>query len=119
MMLDVMVANSGDIATMRQLVRGVAREFGWPNVFSLRVIAALTAVAEVLYFGNRSQFTDPFRLSLNIIDASSVEIYALTNFEEVCQNYAEAEWQLGRVSNALTIVPEVDGDHIVMQLWME
>ncbi len=119
MVLDVTVANPGDIAIMRQLVRGIAQDNGWPNVFCLRAIAALTAMAEVLYFGQKSRNTEPLRLSVNVYNGNGVEIQALTDFQEVCQNYAEAEWQLERVSNVFSIESDSDGDHIVMQLWME
>jgi hypothetical protein len=116
MVFDLTIGHSGDIAPSRQLIRSIVQEYGWSNVFGIRAIAALTAMAEVLYFGQKAQMDNGLRLSLNVINEENgrgVEFYAQTDFEEVCRNHAASQWKLERVSNELEIFHDADGDAVV------
>lgn len=95
----------------------IGQAYSWSNVFGIRAIAALMAVAEVLCFGQKSRMDSVLRLSQD--NGRGVEFFAQTDFEEVYRNHAAAQGQRERVSNERESFHEADGDAVVMRLWME
>lgn len=125
MAVDIVIDDTSNIAQARQALRKLSTEEAWPNMLRVRSIAALTALAEVLYFGDASRLEIPLHICVmsvktNTEDLHGVEFYARTNFRRVCQHFLTARWQLERASDEMIVQRADDAnsdDLVVLRLW--
>lgn len=114
--IGIEIAGTFDIAVTRQHIRRLSEELKWPPTLRLRAIAALTALAETVYFRDR-QREEPFVVYIQIVEqdgARGIEFHADVDFDAILRQYPAARWQLERVSDELKIEHEDDADQIIM-----
>jgi hypothetical protein len=119
MALEITISGTMDMARARQSLRKLGDEQAWPNALKVRAIAALTAMAETLYFA-RTERPVPLQISVEHVDERGqpcVELQTRTDFAEACRFCPTAQDQLERASDELVINPSNGGDQIVVRLW--
>lgn len=118
--IGIQIGETFDIAVTRQHIRLLSDEMEWPPVLRLRALAAFTALAETIFFRDRTR-RDPSIVYIRVLDhieGYGVEFHADADFDAVCKQYVTARWQLERASDELRIEKRDKFDRIVMRLWM-
>jgi hypothetical protein len=117
--IGVQISGTFDIAIIRQHIRKLAQELSWPPELFLRGIAAVTALAETIYFRDRVR-QGPLVVYIHVINQdglNGLELHADTDFVSIASNFPLARWHLERVCNELKIIREENRDHIVLSVW--
>ena len=117
--IGVQIRGTFDIAVTRQHIRKLSRELAWPPELCLRGIAAMTALAETIYFRER-QRDEPLVVYIHVLDqdgVNGIELHADADFVTIAKEYPLARWNLERVCNKLNVVHEDGFDHIVLSVW--
>lgn len=114
MKVDITIGGTMDMARARQSLRKMGDEQAWSNTLKVRSIAALTAMAETLYFARADRAAS---LHINAVsDGQAVEFQTITNFQEACQYCPSARDQLERASDEFVIEAGRHGDQITLRL---
>jgi anti-sigma-K factor RskA len=119
MALDITISGTFDMARARQALRKMGDQQAWPNVLTLRSIAAVTALAESLYFSSPDR-SSPLRISIQMHQRGGhpvVELRAHTQFDEVSRHCTSVRGQLERASDEFLLERADRGDHLTLRLW--
>ena len=117
--IGVQISGTFDIAIVRQHIRKLSQELRWPPELCMRGIAAMTALAETIYFRDRMR-QGPLVVYIHVIDQdgfNGMELHADADFVSVSRDFPLARWHLERVCNELKIIREENHDHIVLSVW--
>jgi hypothetical protein len=117
--IGVEINGTFDIAVTRQHIRKLSYELRWPSELCLRGIAAMTALAETVYFKDR-QREGPLVVFIHVIEQDGtygIELHTDADFSSISREFPLARWHLERVSNQLKVIPQERGDHIVLSVW--
>ncbi len=115
MKVDITIGGTMDMARARQALRKMGDEQTWSNTLKVRSIAALTAMAETLYFA-RAERATPLQIHTES-DGQVIEFQTATDFEEACRSCPTARDQLERASDEFVVKPGGRGDQITLRLW--
>lgn len=117
--IGVQISGTFDIAMVRQHIRKLSQELKWPPELCVRGIAAMTALAETIYFRDRLRH-GPLVVYINVINQegmNGLELHADADFAAIAREFTLARWNLQRVCNELKIIREDNYDHIVLRVW--
>ena len=117
--IGVQIRGTFDIAVTRQHIRKLSQELRWPPELCMRGIAAMTALAETIYFRDRLR-TAALVVYIHVIDQdgmNGLELHADADFVAIAREFTLARWNLERVCNELKIIREDNYDHIVLRVW--
>ena len=117
--IGVQITGTFDIAVIRQHIRKLSQELKWPPELCMRGIAAMTALAETIYFRDRLR-QRPLVVYIHVINQDGInglELHADADFVAISRDFTLARWNLERVCNELKIVREDNYDHIVLRVW--
>jgi hypothetical protein len=117
--IGVQISGTFDIAIVRQHIRKLSQELRWPPELCMRGIAAMTALAETIYFRDRLR-QGPLVVYIHVMHQDGVnglELHADADFAAIAKDFTLARWNLERVCNELKIIREQNYDHIVLRVW--
>jgi hypothetical protein len=117
--IGIQISGTFDIAVTRQHIRRLSQELRWPPELCLRGIAAMTALAETIYFRDRVR-QGPLIVYIDVLDREEhhgIELHTDTDFAAIARDYPLAKWHLERVCNELKITRQENSDHIVLSVW--
>jgi hypothetical protein len=117
--IGIQISGTFDIAITRQHIRRLAQELRWSPELCLRGIAAMTALAETIYFRDRAR-QGALIVYIHVLDRDEhqgLELHTDTDFVAITRDYPLAKWHLERVCNELKITRQENYDHIVLSVW--
>lgn len=117
--VDLQIASTFDMALTRQTLRKLLDERHWHPTLRIRSIAAITALAEILYF-KCSNAQDPLNIHIEIInhqDRRGLEFHVEGCFHDVRLSNPVIKAQLERACDEIEVRQLVQGQHIVLRLW--
>lgn len=117
--IGIHISGTFDIAVARQHIRKLCQELRWPAELCLRGIAAMTALAETVYFKDRLR-DGPLVVYIHAVEQEGIygiELHADADFASIAREFPLARWHLERVSNELKILRQENYDHIVLSVW--
>jgi len=117
--VDLQIASTFDMALTRQTLRKLLDERHWHPTLRIRSIAAITALAEILYF-KRSKAQDQLDIHIELInyhDRRGLEFHVEGCFHDVPMSNPVIKFQLERACDELEVWQFGQGHHVVLRLW--